>query len=362
MVNKIVLENFRHRPVRTIGSAFAIGIQVTMILTLVGVSRGMLSEMQQRARGVGADIMIRDGGSSLIGFSTNFKEKFIPIIRQEPHVVSVSGVLIQPAQGIESVTGIDLKTFGEVSGGIQYLEGGPFQGPLDTIVDTVYSQTKNLHPGSTFRILNKDWRVVGVVPSGKLAHMFVQIKVLQELFANDGQVTTAYVKLDNPANTAAVIEAMKVKFPTLKAYSMEDVVSYLTVDNVPMLRPFIYVIEALGILIGFVVVGLSMYMAVLERTREIGILKALGASPAYIMNMLFRETLLLAITGSIVGIILTYGTRSLIETFVPTMNQAIVPDFWPIATGIAIVGAMLGVVYPGMKAARQDAIEALSYD
>lgn len=333
-----------------------------MILTLVGVSYGMLAEMKARAKGVGADILIKAPGSSIIGFSTNFPDKFLPLIRKQPHVTAVAGILVQPAGGIDSVTGIDIKEFQAVSGGLRFIEGGPFHDQFDTIVDTVWAKQKNLHPGSTFRILNRDWRVVGVVEPGKLAHMFVQIPVLQDLFANNGKVTMAYVKLDDPANTAGVVSDLKTKLTEHPIYPMEEFLSLLSVDNVPMLKPFIYVIITLGVLIGFLVVFLSMYTAVLERTREVGILKALGASPAYILGVLLRETAVLAIAGSIAGILMTYGTKWLIETFVPSMDQAIVPDWWPRATLIAIVGAMLGATYPGLKAARQDAIEALTYD
>jgi putative ABC transport system permease protein len=106
-----------------------------------------------------------------------------------------------------------------------------------------------------------------------------------------------------------------------------------------------------------------MYTAVLERTREIGVLKALGASPAFILNVVLRETTVLAILGSLAGILFTYGTQWLILTFAPGgLVQTIVPDWWPIAAGIALLGALLGAAWPGLKAARQDAIEALSYE
>jgi putative ABC transport system permease protein len=106
-----------------------------------------------------------------------------------------------------------------------------------------------------------------------------------------------------------------------------------------------------------------MYTAVLERTREIGILKALGASPAYVLNVIFRETVLLAVVGAVAGIILTYGSRWLIMTLVPaSLTQKIVPGWWPIAGAIAVVGALFGAIYPAWRAAGQDAIEALSYE
>jgi len=106
-----------------------------------------------------------------------------------------------------------------------------------------------------------------------------------------------------------------------------------------------------------------MYTAVLERTREIGILKALGGSPLLVLNLLFRETAVLAIVGSVLGIVMTYGTRSLIMGLVPaSLTQIIVYDWWFYASAIAMGGALLGALYPGWKAARQDAIEALAYE
>jgi putative ABC transport system permease protein len=130
-----------------------------------------------------------------------------------------------------------------------------------------------------------------------------------------------------------------------------------------MLKAFTVVVIALGVLVGFLMVLLSMYTAVLERTREIGVLKALGASPGYVLNILLRETVLLAVAGSILGILLSYVTRFTINDVIHgSLIQSIVYIWWLIAAAIAIVGAMLGAIYPGLKAARQDAIEALAYE
>jgi putative ABC transport system permease protein len=362
LVNRLVLENLKHRPVRTMLSAVAIAVQVTMVLTLVGVSRGMLNDFANRSRGVGAEILVKASGSSLIGFSTNFSDKYLNVLRREPHVVAVAGTLVQPIGGLNSITGINLKDFNAVSGGFRYLAGGPFQGPHDLLIDDVYASANNLHPGSTVDLLNTQWRVAGVVESGKLSRMFAQIDVLQDMFANNGNITNAFVKLDDPKYTHEVIAALKQKLKDMPVYSTEELVSLMSIDSIPTLRNFIWVIITLGVLIGFLVVFLSMYTAVLERTREIGILKALGASPFYVLGILMRETALLAVIGSILGILFSYGTRLMIQTLVPTMSQAIVPDWWPIASAIALGASLLGAAYPGMKAARQDPIEALAYD
>jgi len=106
-----------------------------------------------------------------------------------------------------------------------------------------------------------------------------------------------------------------------------------------------------------------MYTAVLERTREIGILKAVGASSGFILNLLVRETLLLSLIGAVVGILLTYVTQWLMQYTVPaSLNQETVYSWWPIAGAIAVGGALLGVIVPAIRAVKQDATEALSYE
>jgi len=344
-------------------SVVAIGVQVTMVLTLVGLSRGMLEDQQRRAKGVGADILVRAPGSSLIGFSTNMSAKYLDFIQKQPRVRVATPVLVQATGGLNSVTGLDLPSFNALSGGFHYLSGGPFNGPDQMVIDRYYADQFKLKTGDSINVLNRSWKIVGIVEPGMLARQVVPLTVLQDLTANTGKITMIYVKLDDPARTNEVVALLRQKLSGSPIYSMEEYVSMFSVANVPMLREFIAIIIGLGILVGFLVVFLSMYTAVLERTREIGVLKALGASPAYVLNILLRETALLAVFGALLGIALTYGTRWMIMGLVPgSLIQAIVPDWWPIAGALALGGALLGALYPGWKAARQDAIEALAYD
>ena len=144
---------------------------------------------------------------------------------------------------------------------------------------------------------------------------------------------------------------------------MEEFSSLLTINSVGLLRNFIGVVIGIAVIVGFIVVSMAMYTAVLERTREIGILKALGASSGYVLNLLFRETLLIAIFGTIVGIIMTYGTQWLMMHAVPaSLTQETVYNWWPIASAISVVGALLGTILPARKAVKQDVIQALSYE
>ena len=364
MVNKLVVENLKHRPVRTFLSVVAISIQVTMVLTLVGVSKGMLDEQARRVRGVGADIIVRAPSSSVITFSVNMPAGIVRRIKEvEPHVSAATGVLWQGTDMFSYVTGLDIAEFNRLNGGFRFVQGGPFQGPDDVMVDSYYAQEHKLHVGDSVTVLNRPWRLSGIFEPGMLARLVVPLARLQELTANTGKITIIYVKLDDPARTSEVIADLLAKMKDYQIRSMQDYAELYSVNSVPMLREFIWVVISLGVLVGFLVVFLSMYTAVLERTREIGVLKALGASPAYILNILLRETTLLAVAGSFLGILLAYVTRFFISNVIHgSLIQAIVYDWWPITAGIALLGAILGAIYPGLKAARQDAIEALAYE
>ncbi len=162
---------------------------------------------------------------------------------------------------------------------------------------------------------------------------------------------------------ATVVDELKAKLPDYPILPLEELVSAISVDRIPYLKPFINVIIGVGVFIGFAVVSLSMYMAILQRTREIGILKSLGATRGFLFGIILAEALLMAIGGSIFGIILSFGTRWAIMRLVPaSLPQAIVPGWWPIATGVVLAAALLGSLYPGSIAIRQDPIEALAYE
>lgn len=364
MINTLVLENLKHRWVRTLLSATAVGVQVTMILTLVGLSHGTLDDMGARSRGAGADILIRPPGSSAIGLSTApIPEKMIAFVGGLPHVAVATGTLVHSTGGLNTVTGIDYEVFARMSGGFKFVEGGPFRNPDDVIIDEYWARQYNLKVGSTTKFINKDWRICGIVEPGKLARVFLPVKLLQDITANTGKVTLVYAKLDDPKYTQQVIDSIKKEIPDYQIYSIEEFASQFTVSAVPMLKYFIYVVIGISVVVGFLVVFLSMYTAVMERTREIGILKSLGASPSLILQVLLRETVLLAFFGTAAGILMTFGTRWAIMNYVPgSLTQVIVPSWWPIVMMISLTGSLLGALYPGYKAARQDAIEALAYE
>ena len=366
MINKLVIENLRHRWVRTLLSALVIGVQVMSILTLIGLSRGLLQESATRQKGTGADIFLKpDNGGATISFGTGqVPDKFVSLVAKQPHVIQALGVLAQGVELITTVHGVNIGELEKMSGGIALVAGQLPQAPDDLLVDRYYAQQNHLRVGQKWKLLNHEFTICGIMQGGVLGRLIVPLQTLQNLTSNTGKLSEILVKLDNPALTNQQVDYLNQLLKgNMRAISMEAFLSQFNINNIPQLKVFLRVITGLAVLVGFLVVFLSMYTAVVERTREIGILKALGAKPRTILDILVREAMVLALLGWVIGIAFSSMAKSGVMALKPASLQIVnVPDWWPWAALIAIAGALLGAIYPGLKAARQDAIEALAYE
>ena len=368
MMNKMIVANLLHRPMRSLISVVAIALEVTLILLIVGLSLGILNDSKKRQAGIGADVIVMPPGSSFIVGLTGapMSIKVGEILRKLPHVVAVAPVVTQvsTAGSLEMIAGIDLKTYESLGGPFHYLAGGPFQGPDDALVDELFAKAKHIKAGDTIEILNHNFRVAAIVEQGKGARKFVQIGILQDLIGAQGKASIFYLKLDNPNNADLVVDEIK-HVPGMERYvavSMSYYLSMMNPSTYPGLSSFIDVVIGISVIIGFIVIFQAMYAAVMERTREIGILKSLGASKLYIVNVILRETIMLALAGIVVGVLFSLAARVGIVHRLPLL-RVIVTGGWILkATIIAIIGAIFGALYPAYKAAQKDPIDALAYE
>lgn len=367
MIFKLVWENVSFRPARTLLSVLLISFSVTSILALVGMTNGFLDSARERNQGAGADLVFRPKDSSVLSSFSGvpLSEKFVEKLAREPGVAATTGVACQLLGGgsLDSVCGIDPLSFDHLSGGFKYLEGHGLEKPDDILLDQYWAEQVHAHAGGTIKALNHNWHVAGVVEPGKLSHLFIFLNRMQELSGSPGKVSMIYIKLDNPDNAEQVKKELAATYEGYPIYTMRDMAALYSVNNVPLLKYFTDTVLVSSVLFGFIVVALSMYMAVLQRTREIGILKSMGASKGFVMGIILAEACALGVGGTLVGIVLSFGTRWILNAVAPaSFPQAIVVLWWPIAGAIAVGGALLGSIFPGMIAVRQDPIEALSYE
>ena len=171
MIWQMIVSNILHRPLRTLISMLAVGVEVTLVIIIVGLTSGMLTETAKRIEGVGADIMLQPPSASVF---LAFSGAPMPVrigerLMQMKYVQAVAPVLLQfnSTGGIEVVYGIDPESFRAVSGGFVFLSGHDMGGPDDMLIDDFAARSKHLGVGDKFKFLDHDFHVVGIVEHGK---------------------------------------------------------------------------------------------------------------------------------------------------------------------------------------------------
>lgn len=366
MIWHMIARNLVHRPVRTVISVIAVGVEVMLVILVVGLTSGLLQETAKRVEGVGADLMLQPPSASVfMAFSgapmpIRIREK----IEEMKYVQAVAPVLLQfnASGGLDIVYGIEKESFAAVSGGFVIHEGRDLEGPNDILVDDWYARAKKVKAGQTLHLLDHDFYVAGIVEHGKGARLFVPIQMLQELSGTRDKASVFFVKLTRPEHTPAVSDQLKKLFPRHEIRPLRDFLSLMTSSNLPGLQTFINSIIGVAVTIGFLVIFLSMYTIIIERTREIGVLKSLGASKGYIVKALLSETTLICGAGIVAGIGMTFLMRKVLINLFPTLTVLITLEWILRAAMIAVGGGLLGACYPAWLASRKDPVEALTYD
>lgn len=359
----LVMRNIRARPLRSTLNVVAISLQVVLVLLIVGLTSGALADWGERAEGVGADILVQPPNSSIFfAFSSAvMQQALVGQIAALPSVAKVTPVVVVVDSGTLGVVyGIDEPSFEGLSKGFQFDAGHPLQQPDDALADDLVAQSRHLHVGDTTTLLNHTFHIAGIVVHGKGARFFIQMKTAQDIAGAENRVSMIYVKSKDSTNAtrADIVQQL----PNYVVRSMSEYMTLMTSSNLPELKPFIRCFVILGAAISFLVVLLTMHTMVMERTREIGILKALGSTRLDVLQLIEAEAALMAGFGSIAGIVITFTMEAALRYLFPTLQIRIGVDWVFRAIALALIASAVGALYPAFRAAKADPIEALAYE
>jgi putative ABC transport system permease protein len=359
----LLWSNLGVRPLRSALSVLALGLQVFLVLLIAGLTSGALTDWRTRVEGVGADIIVQPPNSSIF-FA--FSSAVMPASLSEqiarlPGVDEVAPVLIVVDQkNLGVVYGIDYDRFAGLSNGFKFISGGPFRQPTEAIADDLAAGSRKLRVGHTAILLGHEFTISGVVLHGKGARFFIPIKTAQDIAGADGRASMFYVR--SKGDTEATQKELLKLLPTYKIRSMAEYSTLMSSSNLPELKPFMHTFLTLGVVISFLVVLLTMHTMVFERTRDIGVLRALGSSRLEICWMILGETLVMVGLGVVCGLLGTYCVVAILHRTSPTLQIAIEGGWIVRAILLTIVGAIAGATYPALRAARNDPVEALAYE
>lgn len=367
-MDNLVFSNMLHRPARTIVSVLGIAIGVLLIVFTVGLANGSMREKAGREANVGAEIFFRASGSVGMSGSESFR---LPVAMAHD-IEKIEGVktVIPIAQnsvsaddsnvGSRLVDGVMFDEYAAVAG-LKIIEGRAFTENSDeAIIDTGWQRQTRMKVGDNLKLYERNFKIVGTYEPAAGARVKISLATMQNQLGGEGKVTAFLVKVKDGFTPEQVAENLHNQFPDNQIILTKDL-EELYLSSVPALGIFLNVVIGVAAAISALVVLLTMYTTVTERTRQIGIMKSLGMSNTGIGWIITQEALLLSLLGIVSGIVMTIILRFLLMR-VTTLNIELDPMVITLVLIIGLVGGALGALYPALRAARLDAVEALSYE
>lgn len=365
-MDSLIVSNLRQRPTRTLISVCGVALGVVLVILNTALVRGMLNDRARREQGLGAEIQFTRKGSSILSPSSimSLDVRYGDRLRQIEGVKMVSpvGRYVQSGQsglGFEQVDGIDYPSYSAISG-LRILTGSVFSGDDEVIIDEIKARQGKLRVGSTVQVFGKSLNVVGIYGPESGARIKMDLTRLQTLLVAENKCTFIMLKVDDPNRQEEIQQRINGELPGNIVVLTRDISTGFG-RAIPGIDGFVRAVLVLSTIVSLLVILLAMYTTITERTREIGILKSLGASKGYIISVIEKEALTISLIGVGVGTVAAFIAGWLIETL--TSLKLEFHWSWILAAaGIGLVAGAFGALYPAVRAARQDAVKALSYD
>ena len=365
LMDSLVLSNIAHRPARTAVSILGTGIGVLLIVFTVGLAHGVLHERGRRESNIGAEIMIRASGTIGLGGS-----QFRLPASHATELATIPGVRAATALGQtfdKSDTGFGQRLIDGIEYGqyaniarITMREGRKLESGDEAIIDPEWQRTRNAKVGDTVKLFERPFKIVGVYEPPGGGRIKIPLKTMQDQEGTSNKASAILVACADPAQQDEVAARILERFPDEQLIFTRDLPE-IYASGVPALNVFIKVVVGVAAAISVLVILLAMYTTVTERTRQIGILKSLGMSKTAIAWVIEQEAIIVSVLGVVVGVLLTMLAKfAVMRTTSLTID--IEPRWVLVALAVGLLGGSIGALYPALRAARQDAVEALSYE
>ncbi len=385
----LVVKNPFRNKTRSALAIVGIAIGIMVIVALGMVTGGLKTSTQSTLKAGAAEITALQTGSNSFGSGGTLNESLSTELKSIDGVKDTAGILratntstttasslsanssqssFGPGGGV-SITGIDSGKLSLV--GIDSVNGTAFSnGSTDeVIIGKTFAQNQNLTVGSTINLYGKDFKITGTFETGNFitdAGIYMPLSNLQNLTSNDNKVSAILVKVTDNANVTTVSQNIESAYPNQLTTTTAEATAGRINQGLGFIDTASWAISLLAIFIGAVGVINTMIMSVYERTREIGVLKAVGWTDKRILAMILGESVVLTLIAFVVGTVIAVVGVEILLTYSPSVSGIIKPSFaldiFLRAFVVAFLVGVIGGLYPAYRASRLSPTEALRYE
>lgn len=373
LLDSLIVSNITERPGRVLASMMGVAVSVVLIVVTTGLARGMLRSAGERQGAVRAELLFQPPGGFGPGVSAtplSLPVAYAKAIEDIQGVRSTTpvGRYIRSGGGglgFELIEGVafgprsEFATYPQITG-IRAVAGRLPMADDELIIDRTRAEQQGTDVGSSLELLGKNFIVVGIYEPEVGSRIKIPLSAMQDLLGSEDRCSWILIKCESPEIQESVGIRIQERFPGNQIIFTRDIPGFYE-RGLPSLTVFLDVVIGLAMAISTLVILLAMYTAVHERTREIGILKSLGASKRFIVSVIEQEALLISILGVALGFLLAVLARVGI-TRLTTLAVDLELKWALVSAAAALLAGSVGALYPALRAANQDPIKALSYE
>jgi putative ABC transport system permease protein len=340
-----------------------------LVVLTVGLVRGTLRDRGQRDANLAIEIMLSQnsqGGISPTTMSVSLPLALLERARATPGVRAVTPVAQRlefgggNALGLRQIDGVDFEDFQRATG-VRVVEGQglPPRGDV-VIVDVKYAAARKTKLGDKIRIMDREFAIVGIYEPETGARIMIPLQTMQEALGAPGLCSMFLVKCENPEEQEEVARRLVERLPDSRIIFTRDL-PILFANGFAAFNVFLDTVVAVALAISLLIILLTTYTTVTERTRQIGILKALGASKRFIAMVFIKESMMVSAMGVAGGLFIALLARLALTSWAGLRIEIEIGYTLCAALG-GLASGLMGAIYPALRAASQDAVDALNYE
>ena len=362
------VQNLWQRSGRTFLTLLVISVTVGSIMALESLVGGMSEQMTGMAIGEDAQILVRQADiadTSLSAIDARDGAK----IAAMSEVKSVSGMIFTAITNEDGSSFIIIQGYAPNEYAMQtfnVVEGELLTGNHQVMLGRMLAESLNLSVGETMQMSGMRFKVKGIYESGtgwEDSGAVISLRDGQAMLGRPRKVTMYSVVLHNPKDAEKVVEKINSEMPNVHAALTGEFVDQM--PDMESMDAMMGGISVLAIIIGGMGVMNTMLMSVLERTREVGVLRALGWRRRRVLELIIRESLILSGIGAIGGILIAFGLGYLMS--INPLTGDMINIKWTVlifmrAILVALMLGLVGGIYPAYRATKMQPVEALRYE